>query len=106
VAAVVSASPSQRKRMEKLASQRRFVLARIVLKTGSTLVGELLMTSRIWLVAVCCCRLSARRFSRSRRLEASFLNALRAAASSGLVFALAGFARFAFRMTTRGGDRP
>ena len=85
--------------MEKLASHRRFVLARIVLKTGSTSVGELLMTVRIRLVAVCCSRLSARRFAISRRLAVSFFSALRAAARAGLTFALAGFARFAFRMS-------
>ena len=58
MAAAVAHLAIQRKRMEKLASHRRFALVSIVLKTGSTSVGELLMTLRIRLVAVCCSRAS------------------------------------------------
>ena len=44
---------SQSQSTEKLASHNRLVLARIVLKTGATSLGELLMTPRILLVAAC-----------------------------------------------------
>jgi hypothetical protein len=53
-------SPSYLKIALNWASQRRSALAAIVSKTGCTSVGELLMTRRISLVAVCCSSVSVR----------------------------------------------
>ena len=47
-------SPSNRKMPLNTASQRRSALAAMVSNTGCTSVGELLITRRISLVAVCC----------------------------------------------------
>ena len=57
----VERSPSRRpRRSVTAASQSRAALCAIVSKTGWTSVGELLMTRRISLVAVCCSRVSVR----------------------------------------------
>ena len=53
-------SLSSRKTPQSTASQRRRALATIASKTGRASVGELEMTRRISLVAVCCCRASRR----------------------------------------------
>jgi hypothetical protein len=65
-------------------------------RVGWRCVGELLMTRRISLVAFSRARLSVRRFSSSRRLEASLLGDVRAAESAGFGFDLAGFERLRF----------
>src|SRR5712691_9941432 len=64
----------------------------MAVNTGCTSVGELLMTRRISLVAVCCSRTSVRRFSRSRTLEPSFFSDLRAAGGLPLTLGFVGFA--------------
>jgi hypothetical protein len=75
--------PTVGERIERLAQASR--LSATALNTGWTSVGELAITRKISLVAVCCSsasasRLSAsaRRFSRSRSLESSVFSDLRA----------------------------
>src|SRR6266566_2988032 len=61
-------------------------------KTGWTSVGEVLITRKISLVAVCCSCSSTRRVSRSWTLEPSLFRALRAIGGLGLILGLVGFA--------------
>ena len=84
--------PSFRKINASLASHSRAARSATVMRTGSTSVGELAITRRISLVAVCCSSASARRLSRSRTLEPSFLSDLRAAAGLPLALDFVGFA--------------
>src|SRR5215470_9102848 len=67
------ASPSHRKSVPNLASQRRVAFARMAWKTGCSSPGELLMTCSTPEVAVCCSRASA-----SSRVRASscFFNSI------------------------------
>src|SRR5206468_2451380 len=60
--------------------------------TGPSSVGELEITRRISLVAVCCSIASARRFSRSRTLEASFFRNFPATGSLASTLGFVGFA--------------
>src|SRR5262249_45524894 len=73
-------------------------------KTGARLAEELLMSRRIWLVAVCCSRASAwrfsasaRRFSRSRTLPPSRVGAVREGVA--LAFAFASLGRRGIRLS-------
>ena len=58
-------SPSKRNTTPNAASQSLTLLDTIVSKTGWTSVGELLMTPRISLVAVCCSSASVRSLLRA-----------------------------------------
>jgi hypothetical protein len=63
-------SPSNRTALPYIAPHRRTALATIVSKTGWTSVGELAITFRISLVAVCCSSASVT----ARFLSSSSLN--------------------------------
>src|SRR5216684_3446929 len=65
--------PSNLKTVVNLAPQRRWALAAMDSNTGWASVGELEITRRISLVAVCCSRESARAFSSRLRSPASCL---------------------------------
>src|SRR6266436_9043327 len=63
--------PSKRYTRPNRAPQRRTARSTMTSKTGWTSVGELEVTRRISLVAVCCSRESARAFSRASTLASS-----------------------------------
>src|SRR5712692_5836713 len=78
--------------VESKDSHSRAAFAAMASNTGWMSLGELLMTRRISLVAVCCSRASARRLSRSRTPAPSFLGDLRMTGSLASTLAFAGFA--------------
>src|SRR6266542_3446925 len=106
-------SPSNRYTDENTASHRRAEFSAIVFRTGWRSVGELEITRKISLVAVCCYRASvsrlsasvlslsasAKRCSRSRTLEPSFFGDFGASGRFASASTFAGFARRSIKLS-------